>query len=359
MENSDNTTGLMSGGMESWKLITALIQMMFCLGSDGSVLPNHRNVRQMRKIGFKDTYLQDVTEVVLSAASSTVEMYMAMTSKELRKSECGVVQYLIECACFNHLRLARIFKAFRVGDKFKGSKLVVPSFEDCGGGNKLEYLRKHMMQAKRWMGADPRQTDSEISECLHKLVVKRTYAECSKIPGQMGQQMALNLIRKRAVSQIQQTAGDSSTRKHQKRGGREKEHTVHQTESEFGRDYLFSSESTAFCNVLFDTRLQQWNIAAEVRGKYLHEIVTDQMLDQNIKETMVELQLEEVEVFVVEKLYVRDLGYPEWKVECNNARKMHAGVADDEDVEQKFSGAIAIIGDEQTYVRCLGNVFIS
>ena len=85
------------------------------------------------------------------------------------------VQHLIECASFHHLRLARIFKAFRVGSKLKVSVLSFPFFSKCDGGNKLA-----MVECKSWMGADPRHIDTEMSECFHKVVVERAYAANSK-----------------------------------------------------------------------------------------------------------------------------------------------------------------------------------
>ena len=354
MENSDNTTGLMSGGMESWKLITALIQMMFCLGSDGSVVPHSKFVSRMKRIGFEDTYIQDVSEVVLSAASSTVEMYMALTSKELRKSDCATVQYLIECAAFHHLRLARIFKSFRVTARFKGYVLSVPTFSECDGGNKLSYLRDHMVECKIWMGADPRHVDTEMSESCHKVVVKRAYAACSKREGSKNAEMARQLLRKRAVEQVIKTQDVSLGTTDKKRRGRDKQYKVTTTTSRFGRDYLFSSESTAFSPVIFIEEDNCWRVDDVDTGKFLHDTMTPDVVNNHVTETVRELMLEDVEVFVVEKLYIRDKGYPEWSVECNNRRKPHVGILDDDDVDQKFSGAIAMIDGKQQYVRCIG-----
>ncbi len=66
MSNSDNTTGLMSGGMESWKLISALFQMMVCIGSDGSVLPERSQIRNVRSnTGFAEECMLDISDVVL------------------------------------------------------------------------------------------------------------------------------------------------------------------------------------------------------------------------------------------------------------------------------------------------------
>ena len=75
MSNSDNTTGLMSGGMESWKMMTALFQMMMCIGSDGDILPNHEYARAISDTtGFHDDCMLDWSDIVLSAAASCLEM---------------------------------------------------------------------------------------------------------------------------------------------------------------------------------------------------------------------------------------------------------------------------------------------
>jgi len=117
MANSDNTTGLMSGGMESWKLVTALFQLMLCIGSAGTVLPDGRRfylTHFQKTLGFEDDCMQDISEIVLSAAATCVEMYFAVTAKELRRGDLATVQYLVDCASFHHLRLSRLFKSLRM-----------------------------------------------------------------------------------------------------------------------------------------------------------------------------------------------------------------------------------------------------
>ena len=52
MANADNTTGLMSGGMESWKLASALFQMMICIGSDGRVFAQSNGQAHFQKTGI-------------------------------------------------------------------------------------------------------------------------------------------------------------------------------------------------------------------------------------------------------------------------------------------------------------------
>jgi len=98
MSNSDNTTGLMSGGMESWKLIAALFQMMICIGSDGIILPNRTKVRTFRlATGFDNPCMQDATDIVLSAATSSVSAKVTyMTFFGLIVQYVQIQNYLLE-----------------------------------------------------------------------------------------------------------------------------------------------------------------------------------------------------------------------------------------------------------------------
>jgi len=107
--NCDPHTGLMSGGMFSWKLLSGLVQIMFCIGSRGSVLPIGNS---MVSFGFTEPLISDVSDVVLSACASVVEMFAALQAGKCRYSEVSVIEYLIHNAGFHHLRLAMLLKAF-------------------------------------------------------------------------------------------------------------------------------------------------------------------------------------------------------------------------------------------------------
>jgi hypothetical protein len=140
--------------------------------------------------------------------------------------------------------------------------------------------------------------------------------------------------------------------------GRDKPYKITNTDSRYGRDYLFSSESTAFSPIIFNEEDNCWVVDDVDQGKFLHDTMTPDVVNEHVNETLRELMLEDVEVFVVEKLYIRDRGFPEWSVQCNNRRKIHVGILDDDDVDQKFSGAIAMLDGKQQYVRCLGKLII-
>ena len=123
MSNSDNTTGLMSGGMESWKMMSALFQMMMCIGANGSILPNRQYARAVGDVtGFREDCMLDFSDVVLSAAASCLEMYLAITSKVLRVGDIPTVQYLVDCAVFHHVRLSRLFKSLQMSTTEKKKK---------------------------------------------------------------------------------------------------------------------------------------------------------------------------------------------------------------------------------------------
>ena len=150
---------------------------------------------------------------------------------------------------------------------------------------------------------------------------------------------------------------DASTEtKDKKRRGRDKPYKVTNADSRYGRDYLFSSESTSFSPIIFNDEDNCRVVDREDKGKFLLDTITAEVVNEHVTETLRELMLEDVEVFVVEKLYIGDQGFPEWSVECNNSRKAHVGILDDDDVDQNFSGSIAMIDGKQQFYLCLGKL---
>jgi hypothetical protein len=161
----------MSGGMESWKLASALFQMMICIGSDGLVLPNQTDKHIFKGLGFHEEGMQDISDIVLSAAAACLEMYFAITSKQLRKGDLPTVQYLVECSVFHHVRLSRLFKSLRLrpnGSKSSSRERTLIEWCDAIGGNKCHLLLQHVVESKEWFGANPRQIDTELSKREHK-----------------------------------------------------------------------------------------------------------------------------------------------------------------------------------------------
>jgi predicted cation transporter len=80
----------MSGGMFSWKLVSGLFQAMFAIGSAGTILPIGQT---MKEFGFTHPLIQDLSEVVLSACASVLEMYAALHAKQCRYKDVRIVEY--------------------------------------------------------------------------------------------------------------------------------------------------------------------------------------------------------------------------------------------------------------------------
>ena len=362
MSNSDNTTGLMSGGMESWKLISALFQMMVCIGSDGSVLPERSQIRNVRSnTGFTEECMLDISDIVLSAAAACVEMYFAITSKELRVGDIPTVQHLVDCAVLHHVRLSRLFKSLKLSTTV--AKKAASSGKDPNlvpwnkaiGGNKCHLLRQHLVESKIWMGANPRQTDTELSESFHKDTVKKTFVQSSKRHSTRQHEMATVLLRRRIVSNLMDAA---NLQQASSKRARASAVFTADTGNAGKRLYHFISESTPFAK--FETSDDRFVLEDTQRQRFFHPCITDAILFDEVNrfyDRHDELsKLSGVEVFAIQSVTVKDSGKNAWKVLCKPAYVMaHDGDCDEG--EQMFSGAFGCIDLEQdVFFRILGVV---
>ena len=375
MSNSDNTTGLMSGGMESWKMMTALFQMMICIGSGGDILPNHGHARAIREAtGFRDDCMLDWSDIVLSAAASCLEMYLAITSKVLRVGDIPTVQYLVDCAVFHHVRLSRLFKSLQMSTTEKkkkrssdGKRLSLVPWDEAVGGNKCHLLRQHVVESKLWMGANPRQIDTELSEGFHKETVKKVFAQSSKRHGKRQFEMATILSRQRVVTHLLTTVNltrvsGKRNRESLKQGGMASSATAE-------RQYKFASESTPFAKFDRltpddgdDTPGQDLHLPEKDRIRFFHPCISEEILHSSVSSFYASHHslpdMQDVEVFAIQSVKIADAGQAEWKALCKPAKVM---CEDDhyDDREQIFSGAFCNIGDSETFVRILGIVLFT
>jgi len=375
MSNSDNTTGLMSGGMESWKMMTALFQMMICIGSGGDILPNHGHARAIREAtGFRDDCMLDWSDIVLSAAASCLEMYLAITSKVLRVGDIPTVQYLVDCAVFHHVRLSRLFKSLQMSTTEKkkkrssdGKRLSLVPWDEAVGGNKCHLLRQHVVESKLWMGANPRQIDTELSEGFHKETVKKVFAQSSKRHGKRQFEMATILSRQRVVTHLLTTVNltrvsGKRNRESLKQGGMASSATAE-------RQYKFASESTPFAKFDRltpddgdDTPGQDLFLPEKDRIRFFHPCISEEILHSSVSSFYASHHslpdMQHVEVFAIQSVKIADAGQAEWKALCKPAKVM---CEDDhyDDREQIFSGAFCNIGDSETFVRILGIVLFT
>ena len=371
MANSDNTTGLMSGGMESWKLVTALFQLMLCIGSAGTVLPDGRRfylTHFQKTLGFEDDCMQDISEIVLSAAATCVEMYFAVTAKELRRGDLATVQYLVDCASFHHLRLSRLFKSLKMKPQPKTKKGGVASSTACSslvpwtqaiGGHKMHLLREHLVQSKVWFGADPRQIDTELSEHAHKSSVKAPFAQSSKRIDHRQGEMAHKLISKRIVSNFKreygpkEAGGGSKKRPHRSMAGRL---TATEVVARGSRAYNFSSEGSKFAR--FFQIGDEWTISEQESHGFFHPCITVGMITENVTSFVARLPtMDRVEVYAIRQVTIQDVGQPSWKASYNPLKNTTLA-SDDVDVHHVFSSALGIIDGKEQFLRVLGIVLV-
>ena len=119
-KGTTHDTGLLSGGMEAWKLKSLLLQLLLSIGEKGHIVPNKTD---------------------------------------------------------HHIRL-QILKRI-LFHKMKTGETVVPNIRDIKGGNKEHYFF-HYKEAIKQLGPDVRLWDTEHSEKLHQPAVKEAHRKSSK-----------------------------------------------------------------------------------------------------------------------------------------------------------------------------------
>ena len=101
----------MSGSLEAWKTLDLVIQIMFCLGDTGDVLPN-TGMWFSRITGLKPDHIcANIAKVVFQACVSAVEMAKFLRSGHNTPEDKNLCIYLETIGrCFHHARLAMLKK---------------------------------------------------------------------------------------------------------------------------------------------------------------------------------------------------------------------------------------------------------
>lgn len=132
----------------------------------------------MHKFGCANDYIQDISEVALSACASLFEMYAGLHSKRCRVRDVDVIEYLVHNSGFHHLRLMKLVDVI-TNIKFaaEGQPALGPDkpWNSVIGGNKFHMLMQHLARAKLEFGANLSVIDTEESEGCHKTFVKKPY----------------------------------------------------------------------------------------------------------------------------------------------------------------------------------------
>ena len=157
-------TGLLSGGIESWKLKSLLMQMMFSIGEEGELLPNETNWFSEKTGLSRNFFCANITEVVLAASATALEFSTMLKASSTTTDHFIVLDYVEKVTHYHHIRLA-VLKRILHG-LAKTGKTVVPEVCNIQTGNKEHYFW-HLKEAIKKVGPDIRIFDTEASEKLH------------------------------------------------------------------------------------------------------------------------------------------------------------------------------------------------
>jgi len=285
-------TGLMGGGMESWKLPCVLFTLMMCIGSNGEILPDYSN--GLSQIGLQDPILHDVSDVVLSACASVLEMYQMFISKELLYGDVDTLAYLVSNARYHHVRLAMLFKVlseYKDGEDWSEYEF---DWKLAIGGNKF-HLLQHMVEAKRDLGADTRISDTELCEQMHIPSIRIPFAATNKQDDNRQMNMAHVVANKLALRWVRSyfgyddvsglesaTFGDDSDGEDNVDSNIEDEELTVDGDTVESRQRFVSSRESQYMSLIFDDASSKWRVPATFQKEFFHPLLTADVLAQQV-----------------------------------------------------------------------------
>ena len=260
------TTGLLTGNIPAWKLLPALFQLMFCVGHDGSLLPNWS--RKLNQIfpGISDGCIQDVSEVVNSAMSAVMEFCFVVSCKTMRKSSVECMKYLCSVAQYHVLRLGMLMRIVSQYSK-TARRYTMPLWNQVNPGNKKHYWM-HLCEAKVELGPHLRLWDTELAEGSWKTVMKVPHHMSSKKDSEKKQQMVNYMRDIVAISELEHSIQDRFDRS---KSGTSRRRSCKGGVNEFTVHHSYDVDA-----LKFDSSRRRW-IRADEKGdfesRYLHAVV--------------------------------------------------------------------------------------
>ena len=190
--------------LEAWKLVPALMQTMFSIGHDGVVLPNSNPRWSLAKLlpGAVHYLLQDVSEVVLSAAASVLEYVWVVSSSTMLRKDASVMYYLTSNMQYHQLRLAMLVKIITSYDAT--TTFEMPLWKGVLDGDK-KHSARHVVDAKVEWGADIRTWDTELAESYWKDCLKMPHSLSSKKQSEKRMQMVMYMKDKLCVDELKRS----------------------------------------------------------------------------------------------------------------------------------------------------------
>jgi hypothetical protein len=303
-KGTTHDTGLLSGGMEAWKLKSLLLQLFLSIGEMGHIVPNKAEWFQQKTGLPKHFFVANITEVIIAASCTALEFAVMLRAKSTTHEHIQCLDYMEQVTHYHHIRL-QILKRI-LFHKMKTGLTVVPNVSEIKSGNKEHYFF-HYKEAIKRLGPDVRLWDTEHSEKLHQATVKEAHRRSSKRFDGKQMSMALKYKEVQVITKYKKMVTSS---------------LVPDTKEDVKGDVrVFEAADTFSSNsLMFDTKTKMWKVSTEDQLLYYHPLLTPQLLDKQIRTLQQRYKVQYPGVFefhLMEKLKVNEPeGTEDWMLRC-------------------------------------------
>lgn len=282
-KDGHTSTGLLTARLEAWKLVPALFQVMFSLGHDGLILPNNHRLFNISRMfpGVSEPVLGDVSEVVLSTASSVLEYVWVLSCHTMLLKDAQVMYYLTSNMQYHQLRLGMLVRI--VTSYVRDDDFTMPDWSHVLEGDK-KHLARHIVDAKVEFGAELRTWDTELAESYWKDCLKLPHRMSSKTDSIKRMQMCLLMKDRLCIDELRQSISlDCDAGK--RRQGKKTLVTIrvnNPQHCEFSIKTVYLQDS-----LTFSTRLQAWvrlDHATVFESRFLHCLTDMTIVSDELKE---------------------------------------------------------------------------
>ena len=103
-KGTTHDTGLLSGGMEAWKLKSLLLQLLLSIGEKGHIVPNKSDWFQQKTGLSKRLFIANITEVIIAASSTALEFSVMLRARRSTPSYIQYLDYMEQVTHYHHIR---------------------------------------------------------------------------------------------------------------------------------------------------------------------------------------------------------------------------------------------------------------
>ena len=201
-KSKNRTTGLMTGGFPAWQMRNLVLQLIFGIGCEGTVIPNCDVIIS----DHIDTRHGNPTIICLNALVAVLEVAFFCEANELRESQLETMMYVIQNAACHLLPLYDLKRKWclQTGITKLKAKKVVRQYEVPQ--NFKTHATCHLPDQIRMFGAESKSYNAAIGEKYHQVAVSGAMKRTSGVLETTQQEMAAHVLRKQ-MSRMQSVYG--------------------------------------------------------------------------------------------------------------------------------------------------------